>query len=417
MRNSSPDRRFNRPASRGKLKVSRSSFYSAEAAVLQLVLDLDAPEPGRCALDLARVLRASGWRALMASAGGTLQRELAAAGATHLPLPLDASGRFARWRNVGRLSRIVREHRVALIHGHAQGASSIGAEVARATALPLVVTAYDVEVPGSAAARRDVKTMLAADRVITASEFVADRLVADHGVPPERVRVVPLWFDPAEFDPERVRGHRVLALAERWGVAPGLKVILAPPPHPEDRGHLLLLKALAVLPRTDCVAVLAGAVAESSDYGDRLVTAIRKAGLGERVRFAGPIADLAAALSLADIVVLPATRPVASGVLAAMAQAMGKPVIVSNQGALAECVLPAATGWLVPSDDPVELARALELALALDEGSRLRLAMRARAFVCGEFSLEAMCARTLAVYRELIGARASCGTQHRLPLA
>jgi len=397
--------------------VSRSSFYSAEAAVLQLVLDLDAPEPGRCALDLARVLRASGWRALMASAGGTLQRELAAAGATHLPLPLGASGRFARWRNVGRLSRIVREHRVALIHGHAQGASSIGAEVARATALPLVVTAYDVEVPGSAAARRDVKTMLAADRVITASEFVADRLVADHGVPPERVRVVPLWFDPAEFDPERVRGHRVLALAERWGIAPGLKVILAPPPHPEDRGHLLLLKALAALPRTDCVAVLAGAVAESGDYGDRLVVAIRKAGLGERVRFAGTIADLPAALSLADIVALPATRPVASGLLAAMAQAMGKPVIVTNQGALAECVMPAATGWLVPPDNPVELARALELALAMDEGSRQRLAVRARTFVCGEFGLETMCARTLAVYRELIGARAASGSERRLPLA
>ena len=57
-----------------------------------------------------------------------------------------------------------------------------------------------------------------------------------------------------------------------------------------------------------------------------------------------------------------------------MAQAMGKPVVVTNQGALAECVMPAATGWLVPPDDPVELARALELALGLDESSRLRLA-------------------------------------------
>ena len=29
--------------------------------------------------------------------------------------------------------------------------------------------------------------------------------------------------------------------------------------------------------------------------------------------------------------------------------------------------MPAATGWLVPPDDPGELARALELALALDD--------------------------------------------------
>ena len=148
------------------------------------------------------------------------------------------------------------------------------------------------------------------------------------------------------------------------------------------------------------------------------MTAIRKAGLGERVRFAGAIADPAAALSLADLVTLPATRPVASGLVAAMAQAMGKPVIVTNQGALAECVLPAATGWLVPPDDPVELARALELASALDESSRLRLAACERASSSAASSVsKSMSAKTLAVYRELIGARASCGTQHRLPLA
>ena len=54
---------------------------------------------GRDAVDLARHLRARGWRALVASPGGQLERELAAAGGTHLPLPLDADGRFATWRN------------------------------------------------------------------------------------------------------------------------------------------------------------------------------------------------------------------------------------------------------------------------------------------------------------------------------
>jgi glycosyltransferase involved in cell wall biosynthesis len=133
-----------------------------------------------------------------------------------------------------------------------------------------------------------------------------------------------------------------------------------------------------------------------------LIAAVRKSGLGDRVRFGGDTDDLPAALSLADVVVIPATRPDPSGILAAAAQAMGKPVIVANRGALAEAVMPAATGWLVPPDDPDELARALELALSLDEETRGRLASRARAFVRAEFGLETMCDRTLAVYRELI---------------
>ena len=48
-------------------------------------------------------------------------------------------------------------------------------------------------------------------------------------------------------------------------------------------------------------------------YGRELLALIRRAGLGERVRFAGDVDDLPAALSLADVVVLPATRPDPSG--------------------------------------------------------------------------------------------------------
>jgi glycosyltransferase involved in cell wall biosynthesis len=68
--------------------------------------------------------------------------------------------------------------------------------------------------------------------------------------------------------------------------------------------------------------------------------------------------------------------------------------------------MPAATGWLVPPDDPEELARALELALAMPEDARARLATRARQLVQRQFTVERMAERTLAVYRELLGADA-----------
>ena len=163
----------------------------------------------------------------------------------------------------------------------------------------------------------------------------------------------------------------------------------------------MLLQAIARLPRTDCLAVIMGDL--GGDYGETLEASVRKAGLRERVRFGGAVDDLPAALGLADLVVLPATQPDPSGILAAAAQAMGKPVIVTNRGALAEAVMPAATGWLVPAEDPGELARALDLALAMDDETRARLGSRARAFVVAEFGMEPMGDRTVAVYRELIG--------------
>ena len=96
-------------------------------------------------MDLARHLRARGWRALVASPGGQLERELAAAGGTHLPLPLDADGRFATWRNRGRLARVIRAHRVSLVHAHGPLPAASGAAAARAAAIPFIATVHDAD--------------------------------------------------------------------------------------------------------------------------------------------------------------------------------------------------------------------------------------------------------------------------------
>jgi glycosyltransferase involved in cell wall biosynthesis len=110
---------------------------------------------------------------------------------------------------------------------------------------------------------------------------------------------------------------------------------------------------------------------------------------------------------LADVLVLAASaafEPLAR--LAVAAQAMGKPVIASDVGGLGETLMPAATGWLVEPDDPAALANALDLALAMPEEARARLAVRARRFVTRNFSLEQMNEATLRVYRELLEGRA-----------
>jgi glycosyltransferase involved in cell wall biosynthesis len=122
------------------------------------------------------------------------------------------------------------------------------------------------------------------------------------------------------------------------------------------------------------------------------------------VHFASGGDDLPAAYALADLVVMPAAADATDvdAVPAIEAQAMGKPVILGNVGALGEAVLPAATGWLVAPGDIDELAWSLDRALAMEKPTLERLAERARSFVMREYSTEQSARRTIAVYRELV---------------
>jgi glycosyltransferase involved in cell wall biosynthesis len=113
-----------------------------------------------------------------------------------------------------------------------------------------------------------------------------------------------------------------------------------------------------------------------------------------------------AALIAASVVAVPSTQPEAFGRSAVEAQALGAMVVVSDSGAAPETVLAPPqtspqerTGWRVPPGDAPALADALASALTLGATARDAIAVRARAHVEANFSLEQMTEKTLAVYR------------------
>ena len=82
---------------------------------------------------------------------------------------------------------------------------------------------------------------------------------------------------------------------------------------------------------------------------------------------------------------------------------MGRPVIATAHGATDETVLPGRTGWLTTPGDAEALAQALDRFLALSAEERDHMAQDGMEFVRAKFSKETMCARTLDVYREVLG--------------
>jgi glycosyltransferase involved in cell wall biosynthesis len=149
--------------------------------------------------------------------------------------------------------------------------------------------------------------------------------------------------------------------------------------------------------------LLVGSDQGRSAYSEELQTLVKKRGLADIVHIVGECNDMPAAYMLTDVVVSASTDPEAFGRVIVEAQAMGRPVVATDNGAGRENVMDGQTGLLVPPKDPAALALALDRVLAIGSEERAERAALAIDFVRRNFTRQLMGERTLAVYREVLG--------------
>ena len=235
---------------------------------------------------------------------------------------------------------------------------------------------------------------------------------ATYGVGADRLRVIPRGVDIGPFDPHRVRGERVIALANRWRVPEDARVVMLPGRLTRWKGGLDFIEAIARLGRRDLCCLLVGAE-QRKGFRRELEAAVGRLGLIGLFRIVEDCDDMPAAYRLADVVVSASTDPEGFGRVIVEAQAMGRPVVATDHGGARETIQPGVTGWLAPPGDPAALAAAIGAALALDDAERMVFARRAIAHVAAGYTREIMCGRTIDVYEELLFPQAAAPPQQR----
>ena len=344
------------------------------------------------ALEIAAALRAVGARGLVASAGGPMA---AALGADHVCMPLDTKNPVALRRNATRLSALIADEGIDLVHAHSRAPAWSAYFAARRRGKPFVTTFHGVYSAGSAVKRAYNRVMVRADRVIAPSRFVAEHVRRTYCGSERRLRVVHPGVDPAIFDPRAVPADIRIPLHAAWAIADGVRVVLLPGRVSRLKGHAVLIKAMRDLADEDLAAVFAG-----SDAGNRAYRREMEAFAGNlNVRFIGDRADMAAVYAASDVVVSASVRPESFGRVLAEAGAMGLPTVAPDHGGAPEIVVHGETGWLVAPGHPRALANGIRMALS---AAGPALAARARARVEGRFTRAKANAATLAVYGELI---------------
>ena len=375
--------------------------------ILQILPELSSGGVERGTIEVAEALVQHGYRALVASSGGTMTEQLKRVGAEHITLPLQSKNPLTIWKNSQHLKEIITRHDVDIVHARSRAPAWSAYFAVKATNTPFVTTFHGVYGTQSWLKKRYNRVMTFGSPVIAVSHYVKKHVMAEYGLSDEQITVVHRGADTSRFRPDRVSGQRVMQILADWHLPEeelhSLPVILLPGRVTRWKGQHVLLKALGMLPHRNFFCLLVGAIDKHPAYVKELQKLIESENLAGHVRLTGASPHMLDIYSMADLVICPSTEPEAFGRVPVEAQAMGKPVIATNHGGACETVLPDETGWLAEPNDPQHLAQLIDMALMLPAERKAMMAERAIDHVHANFSTQAMCAHVLDIYDRVLG--------------
>ena len=389
--------------------------FSRPLTVLVAVPTLDTGAADTGAIDLVRILSHGGHHVIVASRGGRLEGDIAAAGGEFIRLDVASQNPARMLKGAIALKRLTRERRCDVIHAHGRSAAWSAYLAARWCGVPLLTTWYKGFREQNVLKRLYNGVMARGERVIAVSDQIADLIVERYPLPAGRIAVLPAAIDLARFDPTAVAAERLDAIRRTWGVTPDTKVILVVGRMLRRKGHHVAVKAVHRLKERglkDFVCVFAGEDQGHTHYTGELWDLVSATATTDVIRLAGAVEDMPAAYAAATVVVSAAVQPEGLQRAILEAQAMARPVVISDLAAGPEVVLapPAVpeermTGLRVPAGDDAALAAAVIRLFSLTDTARSAIGARGREWVATQFDPASIARATLALYADVARTR------------
>ncbi|HET9715951.1 MAG TPA: glycosyltransferase [Pseudolabrys sp.] len=380
-------------------------------AALIVVPGLDSGAAGAGAVELVRILQSAGCQTIVVSRAGRLVTEVTAAGARFVALNVSSNNPILMLRNALLLARLTRENGCGVIHAFGRAAACSALIAARMTKIPFVSSWYKGFREQNFFKRLYNGIMARADHVIASSEQIAQLINDRYGTPWKKIRVVSCSIDFARFNPEAISGERLDAVRAAWGVKRDTKVILITGRILRRKGHHVVVRAVKRLREMglrDFLCVFVGEDRGRTRYTGELWDLVLGTGTMDVIRMANPVSDMPAAYAAASVVVSAAVQP--EGVQRAIleAQAMGRPVIVSDMAAGTDVVLTAPAvpeariaGLRFHAGDDAALAACLLRLFAMPEPNRAAMGRRGRDWVRTHFTAELAAQQIVDFYRAI----------------
>jgi len=390
-----------------------TAFGFVPMTVLIVVPTLDAGAADAGAVELVRTLAGAGLRAVVVSRAGRLVADVTAAGGEFVPLDVSSNNPLLMLRNAVKLTRMARDRKCRVIHAFGRSGAWSAFIAARLCRIPFLTSCYKGFREQNLFKHLYNGIMARGDRIIVSSEQIAQLLNDRYGTSWDKIAVVSCSIDLDRFDPEKITRERIEAMRNAWGVKRDTKVILITGRIVRRKGHHVVVRAVKRLKEMglkDFLCVFVGEDRGHTRYTGELWDLVLSTGTMDVIRMAAPVADMPAAYAAASVIVSAAVQP--EGVQRAIleAQAMARPVIVSDLGAGTDVVLTAPAvpesriaGFRFQAGDDAALAAALLRLFSMPEPTRATIGRRGRDWVVGHFDAATATEQTLHLYRDIVG--------------
>lgn len=384
--------------------------------ILQIVPRLEAGGAERTTVDMAAAIVNAGGTALVVAEPGRLVKEVEAVGGKFINLKAASKNPLHMMQTARALMRIIKEREVDIVHARSRAPAWPALWAARLSGCAFVTTYHGIYSQKNALKAFYNSAMTRSDVIIANSGMTAALVEARNPAAKSRIKTIYRGTDLAAFADGAVTSERQQAIKQQWGIGAqdaARPIILNIARISSWKGQDILTKAMDQLRHTDLpgkpLVILAGGVQGDDRFLVVVQNLIRELGLADYVRLVGHCDDVPAAMSLATCAVVASTREEAFGRAAVEAGASQVPAIVTDHGGARETVLvppevceQARTGWRVPPGDVNALAESLQTVLTMSAQERRAIGKRARDHAIANFSLDAMCDQTLAVYGSLL---------------
>ena len=294
-------------------------------------------------------------------------------------------------RSAWRLAKIIRRHRIDVVHAHKGTARTLAMLAAAAVRLPVLVLNRGVSFPLSRFQRLGYTTRRV-NAIVAVCASIKQALVRS-GVDAAKIEIIYSGTDTKRFHP----GIDGTAVRQELGLQPSDFVVTQIGVRSWKGNDDVLLAMIAVT----ATAPQARLVIVGARNPESIYEAARRRRLEGRLRVLGYREDIPEILAASDCCVDASYAGLGLTGTIREALAVGRPVIATDLEGNPELVTHGVTGLLVPPRRPDALAHAL-LDVVRNRPRAHAMAMDGRRRVEERFSLAVKVERTEALYRRLL---------------